>query len=67
MLIRNADQLVMNEASYILARMVQTFEQLQRIDNEPWIESIGMGTTSANGIKVKLVPTVSHVTKRSAL
>lgn len=44
--------LVMNEMGYILARLVQKFEKLDRIDDDPWVENIAMATTSANGAKV---------------
>lgn len=42
----------MNEMGYILARLVQKFEKLDRIDDDPWVENIAMATTSANGAKV---------------
>jgi hypothetical protein len=44
----------MNQAMYVLARMVQTFDTMQRADDAPWIESIAIGTTSADGAKVWL-------------
>ena len=49
------DELAMNELTYVLARMVQRFEKIERIDSEPWIEDISLGTTSAHGAKVVAV------------
>lgn len=44
----------MNQAMYVLARMAQTFQTMQRVDDAPWIESIAIGTSSADGAKVLL-------------
>jgi hypothetical protein len=50
-----SDELAMNELTYVLARMAQRFQKIERIDSEPWIEDISLGTTSANGAKVVAV------------
>lgn len=44
----------MNQAMFVLARMAQTFETMQRADDAPWIEAIAIGTSSADGAKVFL-------------
>ncbi|RDL40435.1 uncharacterized protein BP5553_00414 [Venustampulla echinocandica] len=48
-------ELAINEAGYVLARMAQEFEKLSRVDDDPWVESVSIGTTSANGAKVVAV------------
>lgn len=45
----------MNELTYVLARMAQRFEKMERIDSDPWVEDISLGTTSAHGAKVVAV------------
>lgn len=42
----------MNEAGYLLARMAQEFKEMKRVDDDPWVENVSIGTTSANGAKV---------------
>jgi hypothetical protein len=49
------DELAMNELTFVLTRMVQRFGKVERIDSEPWIEDVSLGTTSAHGVKVVAV------------
>ena len=44
------------EIAYLLVRLVQHFEQVNRGDEEDWIEGLAMACTSRNGAKVILVP-----------
>jgi len=46
----------MLEVTYVLFKMAKRFERLDRVDKKPWIESISVGTTSADGVKAVLVP-----------
>jgi hypothetical protein len=66
MLTRLVDELAMLEMTYILFRMAQRFERLDRVDKDPWVESISIGTTSANGAKVVLVPDEKYAVRASA-
>ncbi|KAF2676344.1 cytochrome P450 [Lentithecium fluviatile CBS 122367] len=50
------NELAMLEVTYIVVKMVQRFERLDRVDKDPWIEEVSIGTTSANGVKAMLVP-----------
>jgi hypothetical protein len=51
----------MSEITYTLFKMARRFERLDRVDKKPWVESISVGTTSANGAKVVLVPDEGYV------
>ena len=46
----------MLEVTYVLFKMAQRFERLDRVDTKPWVESISVGTTSADGVKAMLTP-----------
>jgi hypothetical protein len=60
------DELAMLEVTYILFKMAKRFERLDRIDRKPWVESISVGTTSADGVKVVLNPDATYVGLSSA-
>jgi len=49
-------QYALTEASYVTARLVQTFSKLESRDSEPWSESITLTLCSANGTKVACIP-----------
>lgn len=55
------NELAMLEVTYILLRMAQRFASLDRIDRKPWVESISVGTTSADGVKAVLIQDDAYV------
>jgi hypothetical protein len=55
------DELAISEITYTLFKMARRFEQLDRVDKKPWVESISVGTTSADGAKVVLAPDEGYV------
>lgn len=49
------EEFALNEATYTLARLVQTTDSLESRDPRPWIEGLSMACTSANGAEVAFV------------
>jgi len=47
-------QYALTEASYVLVRLLQEFEQLDSADPLPWTEGLTLTVASANGVKVRL-------------
>jgi cytochrome P450 monooxygenase len=54
-----AQQMVLTQNGYVLARFVQAFEQIENMDPNPWTEARRIGFQSKFGVKVRLVPTAS--------
>ena len=46
----------MNEATFVLMRMAQSFEKITSEDEEPWRENLTLTLNSSTGCKVKLWP-----------
>jgi cytochrome P450 len=42
------------EASYIIVRLVQTFERLEPRDSQPWQENLALTLSNLHGTKVAL-------------
>ncbi|KUJ09387.1 N-alkane-inducible cytochrome P450 [Mollisia scopiformis] len=55
-----AQQLVLTQNAYVLARFVREFERIESIDPNPWTKARRIGFQSKFGVKVKLVRAVSH-------
>jgi hypothetical protein len=53
-ILSSLEQFALLEAQFIVARMVQTFESLQSLDNEEWQELYTLSMTSKNGVHVRL-------------
>jgi hypothetical protein len=53
-LIMNPEQLALNQASYIIVRMLQTFNGLESRDDRPWQEYLGATLSPNHGCKVSL-------------
>jgi hypothetical protein len=45
----------MTEMAYVVARMVQTFKNIESRDKSEWKERLGVNVSSQNGVKVGLV------------
>lgn len=48
----------MNELSYVLIRLVQSYSKIASKDTEPWIEGLALACSSYNGAKVALTADV---------
>ncbi|KAF4628927.1 hypothetical protein G7Y89_g9221 [Cudoniella acicularis] len=46
--------LSLTEAAYTIVRLAQEFSHIERVDDDPWVESIGLATLNLNGAKVRL-------------
>lgn len=44
----------MQEASYVIARLVQSFSQMEATDNRPWVEHYTLAVCSKNGVHVSV-------------
>lgn len=53
-LIMNTEQLALNQASYIIVRMLQTFSGLETRDDRPWQEEVGATLAPSHGCVVSL-------------
>ena len=53
-LICSAEQLALNQASYIIVRMLQTFSGLESRDDSVWQEELGITLAPSIGTKVAL-------------
>lgn len=51
------------EASYVTARLLQTFSSLESMDDRAWTEHLGLNLTNKNGTVVKL----SYSNEKSAI
>ena len=51
-----AEQFALTEASYTTVRLVQAFSAIVSRDTEPWTETLGATCSSANGVKVAMIP-----------
>lgn len=49
-------QFALTEASYTAVRLIQEFSSIESRDPRPWAESVGGTCTSANGVKVAMIP-----------
>ncbi len=49
-----AEDFALAEAEYILIRMVQCFEKVEPVDEEPWRENLSITLTVASGCRVRL-------------
>ena len=54
-----AEQFATIEASYVTTRLVQEFKSMEPRDREPWTECLGVTCSSANGVKVGIIPSAT--------
>lgn len=54
-----AQQMVLAQEAYVLARFARAFERIENVDPNPWTEARRIGFQSKYGVKVKLIPATS--------
>lgn len=50
-----AQQMVLTQCAYVLARFARAFERIENMDPHPWTEARRLGFFSKFGVQVKLV------------
>ena len=58
-----AQQMVLTQEAYVLARFAQVFDQIENMDPHPWTEARRIGFQSKYGVKVKLTPAITSSSK----
>ena len=53
---RPLEQFALTEAMYTTVHLLQEFSNIESRDPEPWTEQLGVICSSANGVKVAMIP-----------
>lgn len=53
------------KASFVVARILQNFENIKNCDDKPWTEHFGLNLSNENGIIAELIQSQSQETKVS--
>ena len=54
-----AQQMVLTQEAYVVARFAREFERIENMDDHPWTEARRIGFQSKYGVQVRLIPAVS--------
>lgn len=56
----HAENFALMEASYVVVRLLQTFSRIEKGDDKPWKENLGLNLSNKNGTVIKVVRYPDH-------